>query len=56
MTHPQQLNSWPIVDQERRRRDFIEALTAILGKEAAGLSAANIMRLKDVWQQEYEEQ
>ncbi len=35
--------------------DFSEALTAILGEGAVGLSAANIVRLKEVWQQEYDE-
>ncbi len=35
--------------------DFSEALTAILGEGAVGLSAANIVRLKEVWQQEYTE-
>lgn len=33
--------------------DFSEALTAILGEGAAGLSATNIVRLKEAWQQEY---
>lgn len=33
--------------------DFTEALTAILGEGASGLSATNIVRLKEVWQQEY---
>lgn len=33
--------------------DFTEALTAILGEGAAGLSATNIVRLKEVWQEEY---
>lgn len=32
-----------------------EALTAILGKNAQGLSATNIVRLKQVWEKEYEE-
>ncbi len=35
--------------------DFSEALTAILGEGAVGLSAANIVRLKEVWQQEYDQ-
>jgi transposase-like protein len=35
--------------------DFSEALAAILGPEAPGLSAATITRLKSVWQQEYQE-
>ena len=34
--------------------DFSEALTAILGPQAAGLSATNIVRLKDGWKQDYE--
>jgi putative transposase len=34
--------------------DFGEALEAILGPNAAGLSATNIVRLKEVWKQEYE--
>ena len=34
--------------------DFQEALQAILGPEAIGLSAETIVRLKRVWQQEYE--
>jgi transposase-like protein len=35
--------------------DFSEALEAILGPQATGLSATNIVRLKDIWKQEYEE-
>ena len=35
--------------------DFQEALEAILGEGAAGLSPANIVRLKEGWEQEYEE-
>jgi putative transposase len=35
--------------------DFPEALSAILGENAAGLSASTISRLKDVWQREHEE-
>ena len=35
--------------------DFTEALEAILGPNATGLSAANIVRLKEGWMQEYEE-
>lgn len=35
--------------------DFTEALTAILGPQAAGLSASNIVRLKEGWETEYEE-
>lgn len=34
--------------------DFTEALEAILGPQAAGLSAANIVRLKEGWQTEYD--
>ena len=34
--------------------DFPEALKAILGEKAAGLSASTIVRLKEVWQGEYE--
>jgi putative transposase len=33
--------------------DFSEALAALLGKEAAGLSASAIGRLKDGWQEDY---
>jgi transposase-like protein len=33
--------------------DFTDALTALLGKDAPGLSAATISRLKTVWQDEY---
>lgn len=35
--------------------DFKVALEAILGPQAAGLSATNIVRLKDIWKQEHEE-
>jgi len=35
--------------------DFSEALEAILGPHAAGLSATNIVRLKEGWKAEYEE-
>jgi len=35
--------------------DFTEALEAILGKQIIGLSAQNIVRLKQVWEQEYNE-
>lgn len=35
--------------------DFQEALEAILGEGAAGLSPANIVRLKEGWEQEYRE-
>src|SRR5512147_1072693 len=34
--------------------DFSEALVALLGPEAPGLSASTVVRLKEVWQQEYE--
>ncbi len=34
--------------------DFSEALAALLGKDAPGLSAATISRLKEVWKGEYE--
>lgn len=34
--------------------DFGEALEAILGPNAAGLSATNIVRLKEGWKQDYE--
>jgi len=34
--------------------DFSEALEAILGPQAAGLSATNIVRLKEGWKMEYE--
>ncbi len=33
---------------------FPEALTAILGEQAPGLSPANVVRLKQIWEQEYE--
>ncbi len=35
--------------------DFPEALSAILGENAAGLSPSTISRLKDVWQGEHEQ-
>ncbi len=35
--------------------DMSEALESILGKNAAGLSATNIVRLKSGWKKEYEE-
>jgi len=35
--------------------DFSEALAALLGKEAKGLSAGTISRLKQVWNQEYDD-
>jgi len=34
--------------------DFSEALAALLGKDAKGLSAGTISRLKQVWSQEYD--
>jgi transposase-like protein len=34
--------------------DFTEALAALLGPDAPGLSATTVTRLKAVWQQEYE--
>ena len=34
--------------------DFSEALAALLGQDARGLSAATISRLKEVWKSEYE--
>jgi putative transposase len=34
--------------------DFSEALAALLGPEAPGLSASTVVRLKDVWQREHE--
>jgi putative transposase len=35
--------------------DFSEALAALVGKEAPGLSASTISRLKTVWQQDFEQ-
>jgi putative transposase len=35
--------------------DFSSALTALVGQEAAGLSAPTISRLKEVWRLEYEQ-
>ena len=35
--------------------DFQEALESILGPDAVGLSATNVVRLKEIWKQEYEE-
>jgi putative transposase len=35
--------------------DFSEALAALLGPDAPGLSASTITRLKEVWQQEYQD-
>jgi putative transposase len=34
--------------------DFPTALSAILGKEASGLSPASIVRLKEIWQKDYQ--
>jgi transposase-like protein len=34
--------------------DFAEALESILGKNASGLSATNVVRLKEIWKQDYE--
>jgi len=34
--------------------DFSEALMAILGPDAPGLSASTVVRLKEVWQRDYE--
>ena len=34
--------------------DYAEALEAILGPNVAGLSATNIVRLKEGWKTEYE--
>ena len=34
--------------------DFAEALAAILGPQAVGLSATNIVRLKECWKEDYE--
>lgn len=36
-------------------KDFSEALAEILGPHAAGLSATNIVRLKEIWKQHYEQ-
>jgi putative transposase len=35
--------------------DFSSALTALLGKDAPGLSANTISRLKEIWKREYEQ-
>ena len=35
--------------------DFSEAMESILGKKVIGISAQNIVRLKQVWQKEYEQ-
>jgi hypothetical protein len=34
--------------------DFTEALTAILGEKASGLSPTNVVRLKAGWEQDYQ--
>jgi putative transposase len=34
--------------------DFTDALVAILGEKAAGLSATNVVRLKATWEQDYQ--
>ncbi|OLB68837.1 MAG: IS256 family transposase, partial [Nitrospirae bacterium 13_2_20CM_2_61_4] len=34
--------------------DFSSALTALLGRDAPGLSAATVSRLKEVWKEQYE--
>lgn len=34
--------------------DFAEALTGLLGEGAKGLSATNVVRLKEVWEKDYE--
>ena len=34
--------------------DFSEALMALLGPEAPGLSASTVVRLKEVWHRDYE--
>jgi transposase-like protein len=34
--------------------DFSEALTALLGPEAPGLSASTVVRLKEVWRRDYD--
>ena len=36
-------------------RDFSEALESLLGKNAQGLSPTNIVRLKKIWEDEYDE-
>ena len=35
--------------------DFSEALAALLGPDTPGLSASTVVRLKDVWRQDYED-
>jgi putative transposase len=34
--------------------DFEEALVALLGKDASGLSASTVGRLKDAWSEEHD--
>ncbi|MGM0365808.1 MAG: hypothetical protein ACQEP5_04670 [Actinomycetota bacterium] len=34
--------------------DFVTALESILGKSVSGLSATNIVRLKRIWEEEYD--
>ena len=34
--------------------NFPDALAALLGEKASGLSATNITRLKEVWEKEYQ--
>ena len=34
--------------------DFSSALTALLGRDAPGLSAATVSRLKEVWKEQYQ--
>ena len=45
-------NQWPLSSE--CAGDFCEALAALLGPEAPGLSASTIARLKEVWQGELE--
>src|SRR5262249_56382652 len=35
--------------------DFSEALAALLGPQAKGLSASTVTRLKGIWEQEYQD-
>jgi transposase-like protein len=35
--------------------NFPEALSAIFGENAPGLSATNILRMKEIWEKEYQE-
>ena len=41
------------ISQRSLNRDFAEALSALLGPEAKGLSSATISRLKAKWQEEH---